>query len=86
MTGRETRRHFRAHYLFWPKRFGPKQSNSGQTITIVVSVKIAKNQNGVFSNGFLGWVKMCFYCVFEELCSFENIIFHCVFSKTQQLQ
>ena len=45
VAGREKNAHFRAHYLFWPKKFfGPKQCKPGNTIKIVVSAEIAQNQ------------------------------------------
>ena len=45
VSGREKKRGFRAHYLFWPKMFfGPKQCKPGKTIKIVVSTEIAQNQ------------------------------------------
>ena len=34
--------HFRAHDLFWPKIFGPKQWKPGKTIEIVVSAEVAQ--------------------------------------------
>ena len=41
----EKNAHFRAHYLFWPKKFfGPKQCKPGKTIKIVVSAEIAQKQ------------------------------------------
>ena len=44
VSGREKNAHFRAHYLFWPNFFGPKQCKPGKTIKIVVSAEIAQNQ------------------------------------------
>ena len=44
VSGREKKAHFRAHYLFWPNFFGPKQRKPGKTIKIVVSAEIAQNQ------------------------------------------
>ena len=71
--------HFRAHYLFWPNFFGPKQCKSGKTIKIVVSAEIAQNQKwhlffekGVFDMGEkVGFTN----CVFEKLSFSENTIF-----------
>ena len=44
VSGREKNAHFRAHYLFWPSFFGPKQCKAGNTIKIGVSAEIAKKQ------------------------------------------
>ena len=44
VSGREKNAHFRAHYLFWPIFFCPKQCKPGKTIKIVVSAGIAQNQ------------------------------------------
>ena len=50
VSGREENAHFRAHYLFWPKKFfGPKQCKPGKTIKIVVSTEIAQTKNDTFS-------------------------------------
>ena len=63
--------YFRAHYLFWPNFFGPKQCKPGKTIKIVASAEIAQNQKlhlffekGVFDMGEkAGFTN----CVFEKL-------------------
>ena len=71
VSGREKNAHFRAHYLFWPIFFGPKQCKAGNTIKIGVSAEIAKKQKwhlflekGVFWHGWKTFTN----CVFEKLC------------------
>ena len=77
---REKKTAFRAHYLFWPKKFfGPKQRKPGKTLKIVVSAEIVQNLKW-----HLFFWKRCFWhgwklgftnCVFEKLCSSENTRF-----------
>ena len=78
-SGREKNNaHFRAHYLFWPKKLFLDQNsetrknykNSG------FSGNCPKPKMTFFLKkvSFLTWVKIGFYCVFEKLCSSENTI------------
>ena len=59
MSGREKSAHFRAHYLFWPNFFEPKQCKPRNTIKIVVSTEIDKTKNDTFflKKVFLTWAK-----------------------------
>ena len=59
VSGREKNAHFRAHYLFWPKCFGPKQSKPGKTVKKWFQRKLPKTKNDTFfeKGVFLTWVK-----------------------------
>ena len=85
VSGREKKRAFSWHYLFWPKFFGPKQCKPGNTIKIGVSAEIAQNQklHLFFEKGvFLTWVKKwVLLTVLLKSCVFWKHYFYSVFSK-----
>ena len=75
--------HFRAHYLFWPKFFWPKQIEPRNTIQIGVSAEIAQNQKWhlFLEEVFFDMVEELGFtnCVFEKLCFFVFGFFLCFF-------